>query len=121
RGGPPQLVVRALASLATQPLAGTEGALGPFFSPDGSWIAFFASGKLKKIPVTGGPVRDIADAEIGFGGVWAPDNTIIFAPNNASELMRVHADGGTVEAVTTLDTARGEFSHRWPELLPDGR
>jgi Tol biopolymer transport system component len=121
RGGPPQLVVRALASLEAQPLAGTEGALGPFFSPDGSWIAFFASGKLKKVPVAGGPVREIANAEIGFGGVWAPDNTIIFAPNNASELMRVHADGGAVESVTTLDTARGEFSHRWPELLPDGR
>ena len=121
RGGSPHLFVRALASLETQPLAGTEGALGPFFSPDGNWIAFFASGKLKKVPVAGGPVRDIADAEIGFGGVWAPDNTIIFAPNNASELMRVNADGGAAEPVTTLDTARGEFSHRWPELLPDGK
>ena len=121
RGGSPRLVVRALASLEAQPLAGTEGALGPFFSPDGNWIAFFASGKLKKVPLAGGPVREIADAEIGFGGVWAPDNTIIFAPNNASALMRVSADGGATEPVTTLDTGRGEFSHRWPELLPDGK
>jgi Tol biopolymer transport system component len=121
RGGTPQLFVRALASLEAQPLTGTEGALGPFFSPDGTWIAFFAAGKLKKVPVAGGPVREIADAEIGFGGVWAPDDTIIFAPNNASSLMRVDADGGTPEPITTLDTARGEFSHRWPELLPDGK
>ena len=38
-------------SPAAQPLAGTEGALGPFFSPDGQWIAFFAAGSLKKVPV----------------------------------------------------------------------
>ena len=31
------------------------------------------------------------------------------------------ADGGKAEAVTTLDTSRGEFSHRWPEILPDGK
>lgn len=121
RGGRQQIFVRPLASLEAQPLAGTEGALSPFFSPDGKWIAFFASGKLHKIPVGGGTVRPIADAEIGFGGVWAPDNTIVFAPNNASELLRVNADGGTPDPITSLDRSRGEFSHRWPDLLPDGR
>jgi serine/threonine-protein kinase len=121
RGGSSQLFVRPLASLDAQPLEGTEHALSPFFSPDGNWIGFFASGKLKKIPLAGGPVTEIADAEIGFGGVWGVDNNIIFAPSNASPLMRVSADGGTPEAITTLDTAKGEFSHRWPDLLPDGK
>jgi len=121
RGGSSQLFVRPLASLDAQPLPGTEDALSPFFSPDGNWIAFFASGKLKKVPVTGGSVTEIADAEIGFGGVWGADNNIIFAPSNASPLMRVSADGGTPEAITTLKTETGEFSHRWPELLPDGK
>jgi Tol biopolymer transport system component len=32
----------------------------------------------------------------------------------------VSAAGGTPERLTTLDVARGEFSHRWPEWLPDG-
>lgn len=120
RGGQQQLFVRPIASLESAPLPGTEGALGPFFSPDGAWIAFFAAGKLKAIPVGGGAVRTITETEVGFGGVWAGDNTIIYAPNNASALMRVSADGGTPQPVTSLDTTRGEFSHRWPDLLPDG-
>ena len=122
RGGRSQLFVRAMDSTTAQPLAGTDGALGPFFSPDGQWIAFFAAGALKKVPVGGGAVRTITtEAPIGFGGAWAPDNTIVFAPSNASELWRVPADGGKPEAITALDPDRGEFSHRWPEILPDGR
>jgi serine/threonine-protein kinase len=121
QNGRQQLYVRALSALEPKPLRGTDGALEPFFSPDGKWIGFFADGKLKKVPVSEGPVREIAEAEIGFGGAWAPDGTIIFAPSNASGLMRVSAEGGPVQPVTTLDTVRGEFSHRWPALLPDGK
>jgi serine/threonine-protein kinase len=105
--------------LESTPLTGTEGALTPFFSPDGQWIGFFADGKLKKVPVQGGPVRTLAEAPIGFGASWAA-NSIVFAPANGSMLLQVSADGGTPSAVTELDTARGEFSHRWPDLLPDG-
>ena len=47
-----------LDSLESRPLAGTEGALAPFFSPDSRWIGFFAEGKLKKIPVSGGEFSD---------------------------------------------------------------
>ena len=121
RGGRSQLFLRPMDSPAAQPLAGTEGALGPFFSPDGQWIAFFAAGSLKKVPVAGGAIRTIAEAAIGFGGAWAPDNTIVFAPSNASELWRVPADGGKPQPITALDPGRGEFSHRWPEILPDGK
>ena len=117
-GGSSQVFVRALAGLEAQPIAGTEGALGLFFSPDGQWIGFFAGGKLKKVQVSGGPVLTIWDAPIGFGGVWTGRNTIIYAPDNGSAIWEVSADGGAPRAITKLDTARGEFSHRWPELLP---
>ncbi|MFI5165192.1 MAG: protein kinase [Thermoanaerobaculales bacterium] len=118
RGGQRRLLVRTLSVLGEQPIPATEGALSPFFSPDGEWIGFFADDKLKKVPVTGGPVRTICDVPIGFGGAWERDGTIIYAPGNGSALWEVPADGGTPHAVTKLDTARGEFSHRWPELLP---
>ncbi|HXG56281.1 MAG TPA: protein kinase [Vicinamibacterales bacterium] len=120
RGGNSQLYVRPLQSPDAAPIPGTEDALCPFFSPDGQWIAFFASGKLKKVPVGGGPVRVLADGAIGFGGVWGTDGQLVFAPNNGSSLLAVSAEGGPTRPVTTLDTARGEFSHRWPELMPDG-
>lgn len=120
-GGPSQLVVRALADTQPVPLAGTSGAFAPFFSPDGQWIGFFADDQLKKVPTQGGAVRTIAAAPLGFGAVWAPDGTIVFAPANASALARVSSDGGAVTSATTLDTARGEFSQRWPTLSFDGK
>ena len=119
-GGPPQVFVRALAETEAISLAGTQGALAPFFSPDGQWIGFFADGKLKKAPLQGGPARTIADAPLGFGASWSADGTIIFSPSNGSGLLRVSGEGSAPQAVTTLNIEGGEFSHRWPELLPDG-
>lgn len=118
-GGRQQLFIHSLSSGESVPLAGTEGALSPFFSPDGAWVGFFADEKLKVVAIGGGPVRTIADAPIGFGASWGPDDTIVFAPNNASALWRVPAGGGTPSPVTELKS-EGEFSHRWPEVLPDG-
>ena len=119
RGGQRRLLLRTLSALGAQPIPGTEGAMSPFFSPDGEWIGFFADGKLKKVQVTGGPVRTISDAPVGFGGAWERDGTIVYAPENGSALWQVPADGGTPHAITRLDAARGEFSHRWPEVLPE--
>jgi serine/threonine-protein kinase len=120
RGGRPQLFARALSSVDPVPMPGTADAISPFFSADGRWVAFFADGKLKKVPVSGGTAITICDARIGFGGTWSPDDHIIFSPATGAGLMRVPAAGGTPTRATTLDAAGGEFSHRWPELLPDG-
>ncbi len=119
RGSTTQLSLRRLDAVGSVPLPGTSNALSPFFSPDSQWIAFFADGKLKKVPVAGGPPITICDAGVGFGGSWGSDGTIVFAPTTGSALQRVSANGGTPARVTELDAARGEFSHRWPEFLPD--
>ena len=118
RGSTTQLLLRRLEAMGSAPVPGTTNALSPFFSPDSQWIGFFADGKLKKVPVAGGPPVTICDAGAGFGGSWGTDGTIVFAPEAGSALQRVSADGGTPARVTTLDVARGEFSHRWPEFLP---
>ena len=93
--GPAQLYVRRLEQLNATPLPGTSGARYPFFSPDGEWIAFFADGMLKKIPVGGGAVKPSCSVPSGRGGSWSPDGTIIFAPaaRGASPLQRVNAAG----------------------------
>ena len=121
RGGRTQLVLRPINAVEPTPIAGTNDAIGPFFSPDGNWIAFFAGGKLKKVPVSGGPPVAICDAAVGFGAAWGTDDTIVFSPATGSPLFRVPAGGGALSRVTTLDATTGEFSHRWPELLPDGK
>jgi serine/threonine-protein kinase len=121
KGGPTQLFVRQLVAARATPLAGTDNAFSPFFSPDGQWIAFFADGKLKKIPVTGGAALMLCDAPEGRGGDWGEDGNIVFAPSVHTGLFRVPEAGGTPSEVTQLDSSAGDWTHRWPQVLPGGK
>jgi eukaryotic-like serine/threonine-protein kinase len=116
-----QLFVRPIGAEDSTPLPGTEEASMPFFSPDSRWIGFFAQGRLKKIAVTGSGLQVLAeDAPDGRGGSWGVDGHIYFTPTNTTGLFRVPASGGDAVELTRRDPARGEISHRWPHLLPDG-
>ncbi len=94
--GVTSLWVRPLAALSAQPLAGTEGASFPFWSPDSRFIGFFAHGKLNKIDAAGGPPQTLCDAPSGRGGTWNRDGVIVFAPDIFSALYRVSAAGGAL-------------------------
>jgi serine/threonine-protein kinase len=118
-GVPRLLYVRRLDQLRATPLAGTEGARGPFFSPDGAWIAFFAPPKLKKVAVTGGAVVTLADVSADRGGSWIDPNVIVFAGVSQAALFRVSSEGGTAEPLTMLSGR--ELTHRWPQILPGGK
>ena len=120
RGATTHLLRRTLDSATAAVLQGTFGAVSPFFSPDGQWVAFFADGKLKKVPAGGGPPVVICDAPDGLGGTWGTGGTIVFAAATGTALQHVSADGGVPSRATELDVDRGEFSHRWPEALPGG-
>jgi Tol biopolymer transport system component len=120
-----RLWLRPIATLAARPMEGTEGGTFPFWSPDSRHIAFFADGKLKRVPIAGGPTQVLCDAPSGRGGSWSRDNVIVFSPLGigtvATGLMRVSSNGGTPSGATTIDSAAGETHHRWPHFLPDGR
>jgi Tol biopolymer transport system component/tRNA A-37 threonylcarbamoyl transferase component Bud32 len=117
-----QLWIRPLDSMTAQPLAGSEGANFPFWSPDGKKLGFFANGKLKIVEAGGGGVQTLATATDGRGGTWEMNGTILFAPTPASEIFRVSATGGVTAKVTSIPkTAAAGASHRWPQFLPDGR
>jgi Tol biopolymer transport system component len=118
--GGQRLWQRPLDGVTALPLDGTEGAEYPFWSPDSRAIGFFAAGKLKRMDIAGGPPQIVADAPTGRGGAWNRDGTILFAPTNATGLLRVPASGGEPLPVTKLDPPR-QGSHRWPQFLPDGR
>ena len=113
------LWVRSVGSLDAVPLAGTEDAREPFWSPDGSFIGFFAGGKLKKIPSAGGTPTSLADAPLGSGGTWNRDNVIVFAPDTQGGLLRIPHTGGTPTPVTRL--SKDDYGHVYPQFLPDGR
>src|SRR6266849_1884625 len=79
QGGTQQLYLRAMDSLEARPIPGTEGAVNPFFSPDGQWVGFFAGGKLKKVSVGGGAAITLGDAADPRGASWGSQGMIIFA------------------------------------------
>ncbi len=119
-GGNVQLWVRALDSTEARPLAGTQGAIYPFWSPDNRFIGFFAEGRLKKIEFTGGPVQTLCEAPRTLsGGDWSRDGVILFGQSLAG-LSRISETGGEVTQVTSFDRKRQESGHRNPTFLPDG-
>src|SRR6266581_8053661 len=120
--GAQQLYVRPIDHLEATAIPGTESAESPFFSPDGQWLGFFAEGKLKKVSLSGGAALDLCSAAANRGASWGPDDNIILTPSfGVSGLFRVSAAGGTPKPLTILDHKKGEFSHRWPEILPGAK
>jgi Tol biopolymer transport system component/predicted Ser/Thr protein kinase len=109
------LFVRSLDAATAQPLAGTDNAAFPFWSPDSRFIGFFADGKLKKIDASGGPAIPLADAVAARGGTWSPEGVIVFSPGGVDgPLIRVPATGG---AAVPVSNEVGSL----PWFLPDGK
>jgi Tol biopolymer transport system component len=121
-GERPRIWLRSFESGTAQPLTGTEGASGPFWSPDGREIAFQAQGKLKKIALNGGTPVDLVNLAFDVShGAWSPEGVILFSRGNGGALYRVPSSGGPAIPATMLDSNRHETAHRWPQFLPDGR
>ena len=120
-GGSTALYARPMNQLQATLLSGTEGAVNPFFSPDGKSVGFFAGGRLKKVAIAGGPAVTLADSAAGRGGSWGEDGTILFTASGqpGTALQRVSSEGGTPEKAFAL--ADGEATQRWPQILPGAK
>jgi Tol biopolymer transport system component len=114
-----RLWTRRLDQPTATELPGTQGAFAPFFSPDGQWVAFFATGGLQKISVEGGAAIVLSPAGIPRGGSWGEDGTIIAALNITGGLSQIPAAGGPPTPLTDLQA--GDITHRWPQILPGGQ
>jgi len=119
RKGEPLLAVRSIDALEAQIVPGSEGGRWPFWSPDSRMVAFFADGKLKKTPVSGGPVQTICDAPTGMGGDWNREGVIVFVGGETDGLYQVPASGGQPRSV--ISPQKGEWFRSRPQFLPDGR
>ena len=116
--GRPRLWLRSMDSVTVRPLAGTDGAQLPFWSPDSQSVGFFAEGRLKRIDVGDGSVQSLASAISGRGGTWNSDGVILFSASAFSPISSVSAGGEGLADVTRLNTRQN--GHRFPLFLPDG-
>lgn len=116
--GMSRVYLRPVDSVTASPLMGTEGASGPFFSPDGRWLAFFAAGELRKVPLEGGVPLVLCEARNDFGGAWTTDGRIVFASSLADGLFTVSDTGGVPARLTSTALDQAIVRHGWPSLLP---
>jgi serine/threonine-protein kinase len=106
---------RRLEQLDAEVIPGTEDPSIPFFSPDGRWVGFHSNGRLRKVPMNGGPPVPIADLPRVDGASWGDNGLIVFAVNGDS-LYTVPAAGGEPVSVAAPD--EGWYVHPW--MLPGG-
>jgi eukaryotic-like serine/threonine-protein kinase len=117
--GGTQLWIRGLASLASRPLPGTNGAYAPFFSPDGESVGYTTGtpGDLKIVSINGGTPRTIVrDSTMPWGGSWCGD--AIYFSNGASHGATISDQGGRVETFSNPDASTGVSEHDWLRCIP---
>ena len=110
------LVLRPVDQLEAQPIPGTVGATGPFFSPDGQQIGFWMNGQLRRVSVSGGAPVTVAEVDTPWGASWGADNMILYSLGGQG-IWRVPGTGGTPEQLIPLEA--GELA-QGPQLLPGG-
>ena len=121
RDGTSHVFVRHLSSYDSRMIPGTEGATAPFFSPDGGFVGFVADAKLRVIAIDGSISRVLCDAPNIRGACWMEPDTILFSASTTTALEFVSVSDGTITPLTRFDAETGEVTHRFPEMLPDGR
>jgi serine/threonine-protein kinase len=114
--GAVRLFARELDSFEIRPLAGTEGALHPFFSPDGRSLGFLTNDKLKTYSFVSGTTSTICDVDTGVTGTWTADDQVFFAAQEGRRLFRVNSRGG---APVMMADAR--VGYRYGRVTPDGK
>ena len=119
--GTRNLWVRRFDAVESRLVEGSEDAHYPFWSPDGSSIAYFAHNKLKRIAEGGGVPQALCDVVMGTrGGTWNRDGVILFS-SFGQPLRQVSDTGGVPLAASELNQSRGDLTHAWPVFLGDGR
>ena len=124
-----KLWVQDLDQQRPRAIEGTEGAWGPFWSPDSNFIGFAAGGEVKKVSVQGGLASRLCQLPaIHFHrGSWSPDGEVIVfssgTPGGAHSLYEVPARGGTANLLIAPEESEGSpggptGAITWSHFLP---
>jgi Tol biopolymer transport system component len=119
--GKRRIWIRSLDSVEPRVLAGTDGALRPFWSPDSRFVGYTAGGKVKKADIAGGPPQVLCDLQYGADGSWSSQGVILVDGRGNDPIWRVPAGGGEAKVEVSGDPSKGLPGAGWPQFLPDGK
>ncbi|MGH3373191.1 MAG: hypothetical protein ACRDP6_00485, partial [Actinoallomurus sp.] len=115
--GGTRLWLRRIDQLDATPIAGTEGASNPFFSPDGNRVGFIKNGTSVRIAsLAGAPTVTLTDKANSSSGDWGPDGYVYFEVD--SGVGRIRATGGEIEPVYRINQKDKEVATEWVHVLP---
>ncbi len=122
-GAEPRVWIRPLSSVESKPVAGTEGAVTVFWSPDGRAIAFVTGDVLKRLDLASGAAVSLCKVPrmVGISGTWNQNGEILFAAVPFDTLYRVSTAGGDAAPFVKPDPSREEVRVASPSFLPDGK
>ncbi|HKS06773.1 MAG TPA: protein kinase [Gemmatimonadaceae bacterium] len=115
--GARKIAIRDIDQLQPRIIDGTDGATNAVYSPNGEWIAFIASGQLRKFPAAGGSPLTLAPVLGASGMSWKDNNSIVIS--SGGRLVTVSSNGGDPVEIGGLDSANGELRQLWPLMLDD--
>jgi len=124
-GAETQLYLRGMDSLEITPIAGTEGAWHPFFSPNSNWVGFLTQDRVKKISLRGGGPITLCQTPSPIRATWTRDDMIYFRSDQGHTLNSVPASGGESKLIVDLwsfpSDDRPDIEGRLDGILPDGQ
>ena len=116
--GVDQLFVRALDTLQSVPISGTEGGRLPFLSADGRQLGFFSGAQVKRVTLAGGSPQTMTTIRgVAMGGAWLDDGSMVVSDTSAG-IVRI-SQGRAPETILAPSEAAQEIATPWP--LPGGR
>lgn len=81
-----------MSSGKANPIPGTEGAIHPFFSPDGEWIGFLTQDRVKRVARKEGTVISLCQARTPVLAWWTQSGMIYFTEEETYSLSRISID-----------------------------
>ena len=110
------LWLRPVDQLQAIQVPGTDEGRGPFFSPDGQSIGFWAPTQLKKVSVSGGAPVTLADVPANPRGVsWGAGDMILYGQPDG--IMQVPGASGMPELLIPANDGERIYG---PQMLPGG-
>ena len=123
-GGTTRLWLHALNEDAARAVAGSDGAVAPFWSPDSRAVAFRLGNQMMKVDVAAG--RPVAVGRLQRGAAWGRratgEDVIVttFDTDRSIMLQSLSLGGGPAIDLSTPEAGAREWQG-YPSLLPDGR